>query len=63
MKFANIRGEVRLNESLSSHTSFRIGGPADALVVPADRDDLITLLAEIREQGTPYVVLGGGTNL
>jgi UDP-N-acetylmuramate dehydrogenase len=52
-----------LNEPLSSHTSFRIGGPADALVVPADREDLITLIAEIREQGVPYVVLGGGTNL
>jgi len=63
MKFANVRGEVRLNENLSSHTSFRIGGPADALVVPADREDLITLLAEIREQGIPSVVLGGGTNL
>jgi UDP-N-acetylmuramate dehydrogenase len=63
MKFANVRGEVRLNEPLSSHTSFRIGGPADALVVPADREDLITLLAEIREQGVPSVVLGGGTNL
>jgi len=63
MKFTNVRGEVKLNESMSGHTSFRIGGPADALVVPADRDDLITLLAEIREQGMPYVVLGGGTNL
>jgi UDP-N-acetylmuramate dehydrogenase len=63
MKLANVRGEVRLNEPLSGHTSFRIGGPADALVMPADRDDLITLLAEIREQGIPYVVLGGGTNL
>jgi UDP-N-acetylmuramate dehydrogenase len=31
--------------------------------VPADREDLITLLAEIREQGIPSVVLGGGTNL
>jgi UDP-N-acetylmuramate dehydrogenase len=63
MKLANVRGEVRLNEPMSGHTSFRIGGPADALVTPADRDDLITLLAEVREQGIPYVVLGGGTNL
>jgi UDP-N-acetylmuramate dehydrogenase len=63
VKFAHVRGEIRLNEPLSSHTSFRIGGPADALVVPADREDLITLLTEIREQGIPSVVLGGGTNL
>jgi UDP-N-acetylmuramate dehydrogenase len=48
---------------MSGHTSFRIGGPADALVMPADRGDLIALLAEIREQGIPYAVLGGGTNL
>lgn len=63
MKFKNVRGEVRLNEPMSGHTSFRIGGPADALVLPEDRDDLIALLAEVREQGIPYVVLGGGTNL
>jgi UDP-N-acetylmuramate dehydrogenase len=63
MKFTNVRGEVRPNEPLSGHTSFRIGGPADALVLPEDRDDLIALLAEVRERGIPYVVLGGGTNL
>jgi len=63
MKFTNVRGEVRPNEPMSGHTSFRIGGPADALVLPEDRDDLITLLAEVRAQGIPYVVLGGGTNL
>jgi UDP-N-acetylmuramate dehydrogenase len=63
MKFANVRGEVRLNEPMSGHTSFRIGGPADALVMPADRGDLIALLAEVREQDIPYAVLGGGTNL
>ena len=63
MKLTNVRGEVRVNEPMSGHTSFRIGGPADALVMPADRDDLIALLAEVRTQGVPYVVLGGGTNL
>ena len=63
MTFTNVRGEVSLNEPLSGHTSFRIGGPADALVLPEDRDDLIALLAEVRERGVPYVVLGGGTNL
>lgn len=63
MIFTKVRGEVRQNEPMSSHTSFKIGGPADALVTPVDRDDLAALLGEVRERGIPYAVLGGGTNL
>ncbi len=63
MKFTDLRGEVKLQEPLSGHTSFRIGGAADALVAPVDRQDLAALLQEIREQRLPWVVLGGGTNL
>lgn len=63
MIFTKVRGEVRQNEPMSNHTSFRIGGPADALVTPADRDDLAALLGEVRERNIPYAVLGGGTNL
>jgi UDP-N-acetylmuramate dehydrogenase len=63
MELSNVKGEIRRNEPLSGHTSFRIGGPADLLVYPADRDDLIAALKEISKQGLPYFVLGGGTNL
>jgi UDP-N-acetylmuramate dehydrogenase len=63
MMFTNLRGEVREREPLAGHTSFRIGGPADALVLPADRKDLITLLLQVRQQGLPFVILGGGTNV
>ena len=63
MKFTNLRGEVKLQEPMSGHTSFRIGGTADALVSPVDRQDLVALLQEIRDQRLPCVVLGGGTNL
>jgi UDP-N-acetylmuramate dehydrogenase len=63
MELPNVRGEIRRNEPLSGHTSFRIGGPADLLVLPADRDDLIAVLKEVNKQGLPYFVLGGGTNL
>lgn len=63
MNFKNLRGEVKLNEALAAHTSFHIGGPADAMVFPEDTDDLAMLLREVREQRLAYVVLGGGTNL
>jgi UDP-N-acetylmuramate dehydrogenase len=63
MKFTNLRGEVKLREPMSGHTSFRIGVNADALVAPVDRQDLAELLQEIRDQNLPWMVLGGGTNL
>jgi UDP-N-acetylmuramate dehydrogenase len=58
-----IKGEIKRNEPLSGHTSFGIGGPADLLAYPADRDDLVVLLGELAKRGLPYFLLGGGTNL
>jgi UDP-N-acetylmuramate dehydrogenase len=63
MKFVNLRGVVKLQEPMSGHTSYRIGGIADALVTPVDRQDLAALLQEIKDQHLPCLVLGGGTNL
>jgi UDP-N-acetylmuramate dehydrogenase len=63
MNFDHIRGEVRRDEPMSAHTSFRIGGNADLLVFPADRQDLVVLLEEVERRDLRYTVLGGGTNL
>ncbi len=63
MDIQNVKGEIRQNEPLSRHTSFGIGGPADILAYPADRDDLVLLLREIRKRGLKYFIIGGGTNL
>ncbi len=63
MEFPDFRGEIRRNEPLSRHTSFGIGGPADVLAYPADRNDLLALLREIKANGAPFFILGGGTNL
>ncbi len=63
METTNIKGELKKNEPLSRHTSFGIGGPADILAYPADREDLAVLLREIRARGQKFFVLGGGTNL
>jgi UDP-N-acetylmuramate dehydrogenase len=63
MEIANFKGEIKRHEPLSRHTSFGIGGPADILAYPSDRDDLIALLSSIKKQGVSYVVIGGGTNL
>jgi len=54
---------VRFDEPMSRHTSFRIGGPADALVFPETKTDLAILVRTAVEANVPWLVIGGGTNL
>ncbi len=56
-------GKVRFNEPMSKHTSFKIGGPAEAYVEPRSIEELKLLLAGIRERGLECTVIGRGTNL
>lgn len=63
MEIDGFKGEIRKNEPLSRHTSFRIGGPADALALPVDRDDLAVLLRELGRRNLKWIVIGGGTNM
>lgn len=56
-------GELRLDEPLREHTSFRIGGPADALIVPATLQSLHRVVDFAAERGLPWFILGRGTNL
>ena len=60
---SEIRGQVRFAEPMSLHTSFHIGGPADVLVVPADREDLRKVLSLAQEEKVPLTVIGNGSNL
>lgn len=59
----NIRGSIRREEPLSRHTTFRIGGPADLFLQPADPDELSALFALLRGEGVPVFPLGGGANI
>ncbi len=59
---AGLKGTVRFNAPLKEYTSFRIGGPADVLVEPADVADVRRLVTQTRDQDLPIFVLGG-TNL
>jgi UDP-N-acetylmuramate dehydrogenase len=59
---AGLKGTVRFNAPLKEYTSFRIGGPADVLVEPADVADVRRLVIQTRDQDLPIFVLGG-TNL
>ena len=60
---SEIAGQVRFAEPMSAHTSFHIGGPADALVIPADLEDIQRVLHIAREEQAQLTVIGNGSNL
>jgi UDP-N-acetylmuramate dehydrogenase len=57
-----VQGELRYNESMSRHTSWRAGGPAEVFFLPASVDDLALFLAEL-DADTPIFWHGVGSNL
>lgn len=52
-----------INEPMSAHTTFRVGGPADRYYIPEDKDELTQLIHECRSKGIPYYIIGKGSNL
>jgi UDP-N-acetylmuramate dehydrogenase len=57
------RGELIFDELMSEHTSFKIGGPAEAFASPSSIRDLARLLRFCLEHEVPYMMLGKGSNL
>jgi len=53
---------VHFDVPLSRHTSLGVGGPADALAIPADRTGLAGALSVCRAHRLPHHVLGAGFN-
>ncbi|MEK6805914.1 MAG: UDP-N-acetylmuramate dehydrogenase [Pseudomonadota bacterium] len=58
----NVRGVLRYNEPMAAHTSWRVGGPADAYFEPADRADLIAFIQSLPRERAVFW-LGLGSNL
>jgi len=59
--FRELRGELSAGASLAKYTSWRAGGRAELLFLPADRDDLAAFLRQL-PPSMPLTVLGLGSN-
>lgn len=53
---------VRPNEPLAEHTTWKIGGPADLFLIPDNDEELAAALALLHRHGVPWYVLGRGSN-
>lgn len=54
---------ICLQESMASHTTFRIGGLADCFVQLENTEQLIKVRKYLSQVGVPFFVLGNGSNL
>lgn len=54
--------EFHLDEAMSRHTTFKIGGPAEVYVEPAI-SQAVELITYCRQEKIPYTILGNGSNV
>lgn len=62
LKAADV-GEVLLNEPMAPYTTWKIGGPADVMIVPSSKEKLADAVRILNASGTPWFLLGRGSNL
>ncbi len=55
--------KILKDEPLRDHTSFRVGGPADLLSMPIDKNEFSSILRHASDLNIPVTLLGGGTNI
>lgn len=54
---------IKLDEPMSKHTSFRVGGNADIYIIVQNKENLIEVLKIAKEYNLPITIVGNGTNL
>lgn len=59
----NLGFQITFDEPMARHTTFRIGGPADAFIKVNNCDKLPELLNILNKNSVPITVIGGGSNL
>lgn len=64
-KLVAILGEenVKQNEPMKKHTTFRVGGAADYFVTPCNVEQIRDTIECVRMEGVPFCIIGNGSNL
>ena len=57
------KANIKVDEPMKNHTSFKVGGPADILVTPEDIEQIQAVIKICIENGVKYYLIGNGSNL
>ena len=55
--------EIKENEPLSLHSTFKIGGPARYFALPATEEQFISVMRALRVSNERYIIIGNGSNI
>ena len=54
---------IKIDEPLKNYVNFKVGGPADILLIPETKSQVIESVKICRENNIPVYVIGNGSNL
>ena len=57
------KDSILIDEPMSRHTTFRVGGPADFFVTSKAKEEVRDVIRVCKEAGMPYYIIGNGSNL
>lgn len=57
------KDRVYLNEPMSKHTTFKVGGPADAFIRVNTLEELKYVVSKCKEKNINLTIIGNGSNL
>lgn len=55
--------DIKINEKLSGYVNFKVGGPADILLTPNEKEQVIKSIEVCRNNNIPFYIIGNGSNL
>lgn len=56
-------GSVLIDEPMKKHTSFKIGGPADIMILPKTIEEVTSVINICRNESIDYFIIGNGSNI
>ena len=55
--------ELKIDENMSNHIHFKVGGPVDILLIPSKVNQVVETLKICKNENIPYFIIGNGSNL
>jgi UDP-N-acetylmuramate dehydrogenase len=63
LHLTDLFSNIKLNEPMKNHTSFKVGGNADIFIEPDNANELVEFIRYAKENNIPYYIMGNGTNM